>query len=944
MHKKLPHILLFLVGLMLKLNAKPLVNVHEEYILEQIKNENIDYEIYTIKLMDKGYLFMGTNRGLFYYDGTSIKPAHPNHFGKNKDIIGLLGISKNCLLGLPYWGKLLRISNESKFCGIEQPEFANSNYKITSAYQYNDSLVYLLCTDYFNSGSLLTYNIHSNRLILQKKEYHYKQYYLDYLFPTENIKQQNTHYSTLKKLFETSNEKYIGILGKEYLAINSAIYKRSPTGPILMQDFKPYSIEGRIISLFKENDSLYYIGVVGKNHGLYRMQNQKLECIYNLDDVSGIQINENNMLFFSTVHNGLYRINLNNPQAKQIHLPENLSIQNIQYYPETKQTLLADITGSIYSIHLQQKSLTRLVDNRQNKVTNALFLPNDPNHFSDGRFIYNLIKTKVISHHHEGLKVIHFLKIKDTFYNIGNNYMWKLDKPTFTHEFDLIRADKYINSTLLSDNDTLLFATDKGLLYNKGQRISHYSTGTTLDDETILHLAKNDDTYFYTTSRGIYIEDRNTRELSRIEHLNTTQSISCIPYKNSILYIHESGFIKYDRNGFTLDRFEIPNYNIENRCIGAFLMEDTLVLYNHNAIYTVPLAASNNKFSPHTLIIRSLQYGTDTLLYPESKIPLTQINNSFLEIKFDLFYTANAKVEAVLLNESTNKSRFIPISNNTLLLDNLNPGNYILNLLVDNTKLKTFTISISSPWYYNIWIIMLFVLCCLLILYYSIHTIVNRRNEKKINEIIQKNHLLQLETQSKLNQLKPHFIFNALMPLQHYIVTSDKTNGLDYLKKLSVMLRQVMNLTRKDVNSIADELKFLDLYLHTQQIEKSNEFTYKLECSADKSIVRQLHIPSLMLQPLVENSLIHGCSGRSNGILAIHFDLILNDSYVQVTIKDNGDGFDHALLNQQKTNALNIIQERIKLLRNLHPQTNLSFEKSETEFIQLITLPIIHTS
>lgn len=938
-------LLLFPLSIYLsELHAQKLTNVQQDYILEQIKNENFHYEIYTIKLMDNGYLFMGTNQGLFYFDGTSIKPSHINHFGKNKDIIGLIRVSSNCLLGLPYWGKLLRISNEKKFCDIQQPEYSNSNYKITSAYLCNDSIVNLLCTDYFNSGRLLRYNVRSNKLNLSKQDYHYKQYYLDFLFPSEKINEQHGLYSILKKKFELNNEKQIGIISNEYLALNSEIYKKTNAGPILIEDFKRYHIEGRILSLFKKNDSLYYFSVVGRNHGVYKMENRKLECLYDQDDVTGIQIDKNNFLYFSTIHNGLYRINLNNPNAKQYRLHETVVIRNIQYYPDTKQTLLADETGNVYDLNLQHKSLSRLVTNKQNKVTNTLFLPNDPDHFSDGRFLYNLRKTKIISHHREGLKVIHLLKHKDTFYNIGNNYIWKVQQPTFTNKFELIRADKYINSVLVAENDTILIATDKGLLYYANHKIAHYSSNSALDQETILHLTKERETYFYTTPNSIFFENRKSRELNRIHHVNTTHAISCIPYQNTMLYIHESGFIKYDKHGRTLDKFEIPNYNIDIRCIGAYLTEDTINLYNHNSIYSIPLDTLNNQFSTHTLIIRNLSYGKDTLLFPGDQIKLTHLNNSALDIQIDLFYTPNTKIEAELFIESSQESRPIMVSNNRLLLDNLNPGNYSLKLYIDDTRLKTLAISISSPWYFSIWAKGIVALSILGILYFIILSVLNRRNQKKLIAILQQNHLLQLETQSKLNQLKPHFIFNALMPLQHYIVTSDKKNGLDYLKKLSVMLRQVMHLTRKDINSVADELKFLDLYLHIQQIEKSHQFTYTIQSTIDKSELRQLNIPALMLQPLVENSIVHGFSDRQHGQLTLRFDLNSNHRYVIVTIVDNGEGFNDALLDKTTTNALNIIQERIRLLNNIYPETNLTFLKTELEFHQKITLPILRIS
>lgn len=924
--------------------AQPPSKVKEEYIIEHIKNENIEYEIYSINLIEKGYLFIGTDRGVFFFDGTSIKPIHPDHIGKNKDIIGLIRVSKNALLGLPYWGKVLHVSNESKFCQIEQPDYTKSNYKITSAYLFNDSIVYLLCTDYFNSGSLLTYNLHSNKLKLSNKKYMYKQYFTDFLFPTEKMKQQSDLYQILSKQLESINESNIGILGNEHLAINSAIYKKTKSGPVLLKDFLPYKIEGRILSIFKISDSLYYFAVVGKNHGLYRINYQKLECLYNLDDVTGVQINEHNILYFSTLHNGLFRINLNNRLAKQLSLQESISIQNIQYYPNTKQTLLADKTGNIYDVNLQQNTLTKLVVNKHNKITNTLFLSNDPNHFCDGRFIYNLSKTRIISHQKEGLKVVHLLKSNDTFYNIGNNYMWKLHKPTFTNKFELIRSDRYINSALISENDTILFATDKGLLYTVDNTINHYSSNSVLDDETILHLSKEENTYYYTTPKNVYIENRNTRRLTRIEHLSSTQAISCIPYKNSILFIHESGFLKFDSKGIILDRFEIPNYTIDKKCIGAYKIEDTIFLYNQYSIYYIPLTEKNTQITPQSLVFRSINYGSDSLNFPKGQINLTHINNSTLEIVFDIFYLSNSRIKAVLINESSNSSRILSINNNSILLDNLNPGGYTLNLYVDNYKLKTLVISLSYPWYRSIWFISLLTLFIIGMLYNLVFSILKRHNKKKLNEILQQNQLLRLETQSKLNQLKPHFIFNALMPLQHYLITSDKEKGQSYLKKLSSMLRQLMNLTRNELNSIQDEIRFAELYLETQQVEKSHQFTYQIKHSISNSNLTSLYLPSLMIQPLIENAIVHGASAIKSGNILIEFNLDQNDNYLAIKIVDNGPGFNLSEINPKNTNALNIIIERVNILKKLHPKTHYSVLKEENTFTQKITLPLTSKS
>jgi sensor histidine kinase YesM len=77
--------------------------------------------------------------------------------------------------------------------------------------------------------------------------------------------------------------------------------------------------------------------------------------------------------------------------------------------------------------------------------------------------------------------------------------------------------------------------------------------------------------------------------------------------------------------------------------------------------------------------------------------------------------------------------------------------------------------------------------------------------------------------------MKPHFIFNALAPLQKYIYTSDKEKGIEYLNTFSNLLRNMLNQTRSTTTSINSEVNFITEYLKQQQNEKNNKFSFTIK-------------------------------------------------------------------------------------------------------------------
>ncbi len=185
-----------------------------------------------------------------------------------------------------------------------------------------------------------------------------------------------------------------------------------------------------------------------------------------------------------------------------------------------------------------------------------------------------------------------------------------------------------------------------------------------------------------------------------------------------------------------------------------------------------------------------------------------------------------------------------------------------------------------------------------------------------------------LETEQRLNRarMNPHFFFNALATLQGFALRENDGKALaSNLGKFSRIMRETLESTYKDYVTIEQEMQFLGEYLELQKIRFPQSFSYRMSAAAVEDIDLLL-IPSMIIQPFVENSIEHGFRGIDYpGEVDILFDQ--DETHVLVTILDNGKGLSGAgtTNNEHISRASQIIRDRIYLL-NLKLKSDARFE------------------
>lgn len=182
--------------------------------------------------------------------------------------------------------------------------------------------------------------------------------------------------------------------------------------------------------------------------------------------------------------------------------------------------------------------------------------------------------------------------------------------------------------------------------------------------------------------------------------------------------------------------------------------------------------------------------------------------------------------------------------------------------------------------------------------------------------------LNELENSALRTQMSPHFIFNSLNTINSFINRNDPAKANQYISKFSKLIRLILDHSREKKITLAEELEVLELYVQLERIRFDNKFSYHIDI--DENIVTDTtEIPPLIIQPFVENAILHGLLPlQEGGILKIAVRKYLSN--ILCVIEDNGIGRQQAKLNKpdhtrhRKSHGIDITLKRIELFNKEH--------------------------
>jgi hypothetical protein len=194
------------------------------------------------------------------------------------------------------------------------------------------------------------------------------------------------------------------------------------------------------------------------------------------------------------------------------------------------------------------------------------------------------------------------------------------------------------------------------------------------------------------------------------------------------------------------------------------------------------------------------------------------------------------------------------------------------------------------------------------------HEIETTRNKQDNLVVLNKS----LQSQALRAQMDPHFMFNALNSIQNFIISKETKAALGYVSKFSKLMRQTLESSMKEQVTVEEELDMLKNYLDLEQLRFDKAFEYHFEI--DESIdIANTEIPSMLLQPYIENAILHGLRHK-NGGGSLKITLLNQFEYLLCVIEDNGIGRERsAIINAERhkhrSAGIHVTNTRLSLLQ-----------------------------
>ena len=448
-----------------------------------------------------------------------------------------------------------------------------------------------------------------------------------------------------------------------------------------------------------------------------------------------------------------------------------------------------------------------------------------------------------------------------------------------------------------SDNQNALWTGTDGygiyrLLENKVTQIPELA-GVIVNH---LYFEKENNRLFVSTNEGIFVlklTSKNTDLTYNIQRISLAQGLPTLEV-NAVVVRNKELFVATSKGLAVL-----PLQNMNE---------------NNTKSIAMPLLIKNIKINRQDTTISQLY----DLNYRQNNFDIDFVALSYKSDK-------NIKYDYKMLSSNDNSdTAWHSVQDLHKEFSLLSPGKYEFSLRafdIDGNPSKAIEpiiFIINPPFWQMLWFKLLvgLTLFSLIISAFFIRTRNIKKKEQEKTEVNKK--FAELELQALQAQMNPHFVFNALSAIQNFILNNNTEEATDYLSRFSRLMRLFLESSRNKYIALSDEKTLLDHYIKLEELRFKDKFSS--EIIVHESVSLDTEIPSMLLQPFVENAINHGLvyKEKNDGLLKIEFSRIENR--LICTIEDNGIGRAKAAeiknksLKPYKSRSTEITEERLRSL------------------------------
>ncbi len=698
------------------------------------------------------------------------------------------------------------------------------------------------------------------------------------------------------------------------------------------QILNKFVYSNEIISMYEDRDSNIWIGCKATGVKKFKTvhhfeENEAVECYFNNLSITKTLQDHSGNYWFTSLENGVF------------------------YIPNMHIKTMIDVTKVISGFYI---SKIRAINGKLYVGTN------------NGE-IYSYVNNKLVEYRVPGNTKIGYVltieQLKDGFFISGSGNSIFIQKKEVHHNTMPIHtitndgkgntyfcASRSINrisgngdTTIIQNRKTVKFASifcdSRGTIWLGGYDGLYCIKDDTLcqinlpfiSSFSITQIVENKNRlYLSTTGHGIIILSATSMECINVDKGLPSDMVNSILVqdKKTLWAATTGGVCKINLDDHSVEMVINEKKGLPSSEVRMLAMiNDTLFMASNNYL---------SFFNIHSV--------TSTPFSPEIFIKEVKVNNHSLKslVSNSFEYTENNiefKVHSYLYNQLGNieykyrlrglSDEFSYTTNNTIRFNFLPAGKYTFEVYALNEdnmysdKPAIFNFIITKAYWKTGWFYVAVSVGIMLLIISLVYIYFKRLAVRKDTQL----QLLESKQQAFANQMNPHFIFNALNSIQTYILAENKNKAIDYLSKFSKLMRLTLQNTREALVSMKEEIELLTHYL---ELEKTRYTKMDYIIEVDKTVLAtQIHIPTMLIQPFVENSLKHGILKKNDkdGMIRISFHKI--SGFLYCSVEDNGVGINHSkseIAPQEHISAaMEITQSRLKMLCQVH-KTQYEFE------------------
>ena len=365
---------------------------------------------------------------------------------------------------------------------------------------------------------------------------------------------------------------------------------------------------------------------------------------------------------------------------------------------------------------------------------------------------------------------------------------------------------------------------------------------------------------------------------------------------NKIQYHRKNGLFSWNNTFFgTADGLTGEQVN------DIFIHNDTVYIATDGGINYMPANLRLPVTDIRTFVTRVVVQGKDTAVLKSYSLPYdkSDISIEFSGVDLTGYYP--------LFESRINSGDWLRMDKSSIEL-RLSPGQYIIQIRAikrdgtPSTQTETIVFEIKTPFWRDAY----FWAAIGIVLFITSIFVLQKRNLQKqkqaVEKVITEKKLAELEMQALKAQINPHFVFNCLNSIKGFIYDKDFKQADKYLDRFSELLRSTLDNSTSAIISLEEEIKYLDNYLQLEKLRFEDKFDYTVRTIGEME-PKNVFVPSMLLQPYVENAIRHGIRHLQSNIGEIKISLEKEKTKLICVIEDNGVGRERAMELRNKLHA-----------------------------------------